>query len=191
MSGEHLGAPEDGQAGDEFARATFAHVQDLVKVADAKATSLVALQGLVLVIFGSGLADDLARVIRAGGTVACVLGILAAVTLGFTVASMASAIIVLMPREPSHIRAPNGATGLLWIKGLEPFEQNPDGYVGEITKVTAATVRADYAFENLKVGWILRRKFKWLKVAQHLLIPAFLFWVVTVSAMVIVVPPAQ
>lgn len=174
----------------EFAKATFAHVQELVKVADAKATSLIALQAIIFAIFGTGLADDLVKVIRGGTTTALVLAGLAVLTALATVASVGSGILVLVPRSPQHtdVKPPTGATGLLWIDTLKKFKQDPDAYLLELKRVDANATLAEFGFENLKVTWILERKFYWLKWAQRLLAPAFVLWLALIFV-VVAFPP--
>jgi hypothetical protein len=165
--------------GDEFAGETYATIQELVKVADAKATALIALQGLVLVLFGSNLIDEIARALKTSGPVATAVGVTALLTLGLTVGSMLMGVGVLVPRDPEKkkaVRKPSQARGLLWLSGLEPYETEPDAYVIALGTTTTDQRLADRAFENLKVAWILRRKFWFLKLSIWSLVVSVLFW---------------
>lgn len=169
----------DTNEGKEFAGETYATIQDLVKVADAKATALIALQGLVLVLFGSNLIDEIARALKTTGSVATAVGVTALLTLGLTVASMLMGVGVLIPRDPEKKKAvarPSEARGLLWISALERYEKDPDTYVAALGSTTAALRLADRAFENLKVAWILRRKFQFLKLSIWALVVSVLVW---------------
>jgi hypothetical protein len=172
----------------ELAKDTFTHVQDLVKTADAKAIGLVAFQGLVLIILGSSLGADVITVIRRGGSAAYLLMIVGGLMLVSTVVSVLASIAVISPRNPKHVRQPAGARGLMWIEAINSHAEQPDGYLAELRTTSEQARLADLAFENLKVAWILQRKFLFLKLAMRVLVVSFITWIVFLAAAVITNP---
>jgi hypothetical protein len=174
----------------KFAEAAHSNLQDLVKAADAKAAVLVTLQAIVFAIGGAEFVEALGRAAR---TIAetriqwVKLDILFLVASGtFAVAGLLSAVFairVLKPRAPDHIPRPPKARGFLWISALEVFSEksenlppqtwrHPQEYVSELIAMDDESRTADFAFEHLKISWILRRKFGLLKKAMLWLIVA-------------------
>lgn len=149
-----IGATDDGI---ELARSTHANFQDMVKVADAKATTLVALHTLIL---GGGLA---------------VLDKLQPWLAGFfflaSMASLVCAAWVIKPRFPDF-PVPNGCRGLLWINGLPAMTDAFDSYVTALAATSRHQLILDLAFENTKIAHLLATKFRWLSRAIHALFTA-------------------
>jgi hypothetical protein len=68
---------------------------------------------------------------------------------------------------------------------LRKHYRNPAAYVRPMLQITPGEVVADLAYENLKITWILERKWKWLGSAALWLFGAFVMWVVTVIQLVL------
>jgi hypothetical protein len=174
-----------------FAEAAHSNLQDLVKAADAKAAVLVTLQAIVFAIGGSEFVEALGRAAKRIGDTPIrwvkvdILFLLASAT--FAIAGLLSAIFavrVVKPRAPDHIPQPPKARGFLWISALEVFSERPEDlpppqkwrhpeeYVSELLAMDDESRTADFAFEHLKISWILRRKFRLLKKAMLWLIVA-------------------
>ncbi|WP_043428609.1 hypothetical protein [Cystobacter fuscus] len=186
--GEVTEIKEIGDHAVEFAKDTHANLQDMIKVADAKATSFVALQALVLVILGSSLGQDITKSIRDGGSSALVLVVFGALVLLSTSLSTGLCLLVLLPRSPKHIRAPAGARGLLWIDAINGGQVTPDSYLAALMRTGPRERLADLAFENLKIAWILRRKFYFLSKAAPVVAISFITWSLLIVVAVIAPP---
>lgn len=151
----------------EFARATHANLQEMVKVADAKATTLVAIQTLSLGLVFSALKA---------------LSPLAALFFFVTVLSMGAAIGVLIPRFPRFAKRPLHSNGLLWIESLNDFATGPDLYIDALRALTPEQALGEFGFENLKIAFLLKKKFWWLRIAVwSLLISVLVLFVLVVS----------
>lgn len=199
----------------EFARATHANLQDMVKVADAKATSLVAIQALVLAFLGPELIEALGRAWRfwAAADVPArwlkteaFLLLAGPALIGVAALSGLCAIWTLKPRFPRHLQPPPPARGFMWMDALLPFverpgalekhhgpPQPPHAYVEALRAHSMHARLADFAYENLKIAWLLRRKFRWLQHAVRLLAAALLLAALTLAAWTLFIfkhPPA-
>lgn len=151
-------APDVTNEGIELARGTHANLQDMVKVADAKATTLVALHTLIL---GGGLA------VLEKLEPSWVVGL-------FFLASMFSLFSagwVIKPRFPLF-PDPKGCRGLLWIKALPSTPEAFEKYAAALASTTRQQLLSDLAFENTKIANLLKTKFRWLGLAIHALFAA-------------------
>lgn len=152
----------------ELARTTHANFQDMVKVADAKATTLAGIQSVVMGVVLSSSAQG-----------ANALTALFAVV---STASILCGLLVLVPRFPKFGRQPTQSRGLLWITDVSRFTAEPDKYVEALAATNHEHVLADYAFENLKIAELLRLKFRWLRRSVFILllaVPLFLLLVLS------------
>jgi hypothetical protein len=91
------------------------------------------------------------------------------------------AILVLVPRfpGPEQVTPVVGAPGLMW--GVAKYYRASADYVRQLESLTLREVIADLAYENLKITWILQRKWAWLGRAAKLLVIAFVAWAATVA----------
>lgn len=159
----------------EYVHAQHQNLQEMVKVADAKAAALITLQAIGLALGGKDLVGAVAEALRdwhdvqrdgllVVGTVLLLLS---------TMASAAFSIFTLWPRFPKHIVEPVGAEGLMWITPLLHYGEapaglpkevraalTPTGYLEKLLTMGPQARIADVAFENLKIAWILQWKFK-------------------------------
>lgn len=172
----------------DFAKDTHANLQDMVKVADAKATSFVALQALVLVILGSSLGQDITKDIREAGPNNLALATFGVLMLLSTALSTGLCLLVLLPRSPKHLNAPMGARGLLWIDAINSHQAAPDTYLAVLSGTGPKERLADLAFENLKIAWILSRKFHYLRKAAPFVALSFITWILLIVVAVIASP---
>ena len=159
----------DLAAGLELAQATHANLQDMVKVADAKAGALVGIQALALALLMGDAYSRLTKGWEAPGALGWVVSISStSAFLAFGV-SIIFALTVLYPRirrnEPCFL----GARGLLWIEDLLKLTDSPSAYVCALHSTRQSDLVADFAFENLKVSGILKTKFRGLQPAVWLL----------------------
>jgi hypothetical protein len=159
----------------EFTRSAHTNLQDMVKLADAKATALMGSAGVIVALFGSNLIDKFV----AKSVSWWLLG-LGAVTLLLLLSAALCAILVLVPRfpGPEQVTPVVGAPGLMW--SLDRYYRAPSEYVQQLLTLTPHEVIGDLAHENLKITWILKRKWAWLGRAAKLLVVAFGAWAVTV-----------
>lgn len=191
---------QEGKGGDEivesvgidnksidFAMSTHANLQDMVKVADAKAAVLTTLQSLMLAVLGQGIAPAVAVAIKTPSPAGWFLVISAAVLVFSTALSIGLAVLVLLPRFPKDdVPAPTRAPRLMWVSDLARFWRTaldrPDAYVDCLRSISKEQVLTDFAFENLKIAWILDKKFGWLKHAVRALFLALVALVLTLVA---------
>ncbi len=178
------GAPPPGAAGavvPEAATARSAYVyhahailQDMVRLADQKAATILAGGGIVVALVGSNLIKRFTEQFSGRGLV-LVAGAAALVLMSGTVLC---AICVLLPRFPSPARvAPvAGAPRLMWAGDIAQYHRRPADYVKAVLALTPAEAVADVAYENLKIAWILERKWRWLGWATRLFLGAFIAW---------------
>lgn len=158
----------------EFARGAHLNLQAMVALADQKAGILVAGTGLIAALLGSNLIDRFhanpCRPLICAGALTLVL------LLGVALCAM----LVLLPRFPGerHVTPAPGAPGLMW--GISRFHHRSLDYVQALLSLTPAEALADLAHENLKITWILERKWKWMKWATRLSCGALVAWAVTV-----------
>ena len=150
----------------DLAQATHANFQDMVKVADAKATTLAGIQSVVMGVVLSSSAHG----------VSWLTGFFAVIS----TASIFCGLMVLVPRFPKFGQRPNLSRGLLWVADVSPFSGEPDKYLRELAATTQEQLLADYAFENLKLAALLQLKFGWLRRSVFILlfaVPLFLLLV--------------
>lgn len=170
-----------GQPPDLLAAARFTHanLQDMVKVADAKAGALIAAQAVVATVLGSAAlgeaGDTLARFAGVPGAVARLALLLP------SVAAIGLALAVLWPRREESVAPVPRSPRLLWISAedLGRFKGSTSDYVAALQGAGEADLLADVAFENLKIRAILAEKFKWLKCSYGGLAVAVVSWCVT------------
>lgn len=171
---------EDLERSVSHAREAHANLQGMVQLADQKAAALMGATGVIVALLGSNLIDRF----RAEGASRLAVW-LGGLTLLLLLAAALCAIQVLIPRFPKEDKvAPLvGAPRLLW--GLDAHFASPDSYVSKLQVLTDAGVVADYAFENLKITWILGCKWKWLGWGAQTLRVAFVAWAAAVAAAVL------
>jgi hypothetical protein len=167
-------APRDLEYAVEYTRAAHLNFQEMVKLADQKAGTIMAGTGLVVALLGSNLVDRFR--VNPRGALACA----GAVTLVLLLGAALHAMLVLLPRFPSggEVASVVGAPGLMW--GISRFNEHPADYVRSLMALTPADAIADLAHENLKIAWILEHKWKWMAGATRLSCSAFVAWAVTV-----------
>jgi len=151
----------------------------MVKLADAKATAIIALQGIVVAVLGSNLIDRIAAAVLKSGFKG--LGAAALATLLCTLASLLMGMLVLLPRTNigEHVQRPQHSARLVWIDDLKRFKGDSTSCAEAFAQAEPPEVLADFAYENLKIAWLLRRKFHWLPWSLRLLAIASVGWSVT------------
>lgn len=142
-------SPPPTEAGLELARATHTNLQDMVKVADAKAAVLATLQTFML-----------GALLALPGEPHEVVVALAIAFSCCTAFSLVCAVLVLKPRFP-EFETPRDARGFLWIGAIT--SRPHDAYLAELRTTSEAQLLADLAFENSKIASLLKIKFAWLK----------------------------
>lgn len=174
-----------------FAEAAHANLQELVKAADAKAAVLVTLQTILFAVGGvefvKALGHSAVKIAQEpiGWVKLDILFVFASATSAIAgLLSSLFAIRVVSPRAPEHIAPPSNARGFLWISALEVFSErsedlpdpekarHPQEYVAELLAMDDEARAADFAFEHLKISWILRRKYGQLRLAMLSLVVA-------------------
>jgi hypothetical protein len=169
-------AVETGDAAGalEFARGAHLNFQGMVTLADQKAGVLVAGTGLITALLGSNLID------RFHANPCWALICAGALTMVLLLGVALCAMLVLVPRCPDErdVAPVVAGPGLMW--GISRFHQRPADYVRALLTLTPAEAVADLAHENLKITWILERKWKWMKWATRLSCGALLTWAATV-----------
>jgi hypothetical protein len=159
----------------DFAKNTHRNLQEMVRLADAKATALMGATGVIVALLGGNLFEKVAA--RSGE--GALLWLRGGTLILLLLAALCS-ILVLVPRFPGSedVTPVLGAPGLMWA--LAKYYRNPAEYLGPLLEITPREVVADLAHESLKITWILKRKWKWLGRAALLLFGAFATWVATV-----------
>jgi hypothetical protein len=173
-------ASDDRFESVEYVRAVHSNLQEMVKLADQKAATLMGASGLIVALLGSNLVDKFRS-----DSVSWYTALAGAATLGSLLAAALSSIAALMPRfpGPAEVVPVPGAPGLMW--GLRKHHALSAEYVDALLSVTAREVVADVAYENLKISWILERKWKWTGLATKLLFGAFIAWAIAVTLIVV------
>ncbi|WP_256337292.1 hypothetical protein [Myxococcus xanthus] len=190
----------------------------MVKVADAKATTLATLQALVLAFVGGELAATAARCVHKIQSIETLPGAGWLVTFlwaaGIFILALAIsiclAVAVLYPRlsfTENKYPPPSGAPGVMWIdrllryawlseklpQRLQPPLGSPNEYVNLLGTLSLEAQAADYAFENLKIARLVSGKFYWLKLALLAFLVALGLALITiftwVRALVVLGPP--
>jgi hypothetical protein len=165
-----------GAERNEFAYYTHQNLQDMVKLADQKAATIIGGGGIIVAVLGSNLIDRFKPT-------APVLIVAGMVSLGLLVAAVLSAVLVLWPRLPTEkdVALVPGAPRLLWAKDIAAYHRNPTGYAKALLALAPPGALLDLAYENLKITWLLDRKWMWQKRAMHLLLVAFIAWFATIG----------
>ncbi len=163
-----------------FVTGTHRNFQDMVRLADTKATALMAASGVIVALLGGKVLEGLGAA-APGGAILW----LRATTLVILLVAGLCAILVLVPRFPTadQVMPVLGAPGLMWA--LNKYYRHSADYLRPLLQITAREVVADLAYENLKITWILERKWKWLGRAALSLFGAFVIWVATLIQMVL------
>jgi hypothetical protein len=163
----------------DFTVRCHGNLQDMIRLADGKATTLMGATGVIGALLGSNLIDKFVAK-NVGGAVLW----LGALTLLLLLAAALCAILVLVPRFPGtdEVAPIPGAPGLMWR--LSRFNRGSGDYFRLLVGVTHREVIADFGYESLKITWILERKWKWLARAAWLLVGAFFAWAATLVRVV-------
>lgn len=169
-------AGEHSAERSEFGYYTHGNLQEMVKLADQKAATIIGGGGIIVAVLGSNLID---KVTPADLT----LMVAGTVSLGLLVAAVLCAVMVLWPRFPSEddVVPVVGAPRLLWAKHIAAYHRRPADYVRALLALTPAAAVLDLAYENLKITWLLDEKWKWQRSATRLLLVAFAAWLVTIG----------
>jgi len=169
------------QAMVNHAHASHQNLQDLVKMADQKASTLVAVVAVVSALAGGTLVQGFHKV--ASGPGSRLLLAVGGMALALTIAAAACAVVVFLPRSPrdEDVAPPPVAPKLMWVGDVAPYFRDPAAYVRAVLGMDPAQAIADVAYENLKVSWIVIRKVAWMRRAVWMLLAALLAWAATVG----------
>ncbi len=165
------------------ARNIHDNLQQMVNLADHKAYTLIAAETLIAAFFGSAFLD---RIKDAGLHSHFWLIVSGATTLLLHVCAALCAVAVLLPRGPrsSDVAPVSTAPRLLWIRDIARFYGRPDHYAAALRTLAPDAAIDDIAHENLRLSWIVERKFQWMRLATWLMLPALVAWGLTVALIV-------
>lgn len=169
-------APEvDWSQSLAFAWSVHANLQEMVKLADQKAATLMGATGVIVALLGSNLIDRLGKPPWSGALIWT-----GATTLVLLLGGALFSLLVLAPRFPHPKVVPpvEGAPNLTWA--LQRYRLRPAEYLRALHEVTDGEVVADVAYENLKIGWLLEKKWRWLRWAIWTYCAAFPAWALTI-----------
>jgi hypothetical protein len=121
------------------------------------------------------------------GIQAAAMSLLGLATLGASLASLFCSALVLKPRFPkiTDVVRPAAAPLLMWADDLMRYERDPEGYLNALKGLQATGILADLAYDNLKISWILRQKYRWLNPGLYCLFTGLLGWTVVICAVIL------
>jgi hypothetical protein len=176
---QFLGAPVSAMI--DHAHATHQNLQEMVRMVDQKAATLIAAEAVVAALLGGSLVQELGKTLA--GSHGMVFVVLAGTSLLLTLGAAGSAVVVFLPRSPGpgDVAANGMAPRLMWAGDIARYFQAPADYVRAFLSMRIEDAVADVAHETLKVAWIVQRKMKWMRRAVWLLLLALPSWVATVA----------
>jgi Family of unknown function (DUF5706) len=163
-------------------------LQEMLKMADQKATGFIAVFAIIGALVGSSWLSTIWSTYRAlSGEQAVAMGALGLVTLGASLASLFCSALVLKPRFPKSgdVKAPSEAPLLMWADDLARYERDPEGYLQALKALPATGILADLAYDNLKISWILRQKYRWLNPGLYCLFAGLVGWAIVICAVIL------
>jgi hypothetical protein len=171
-----------------FAGRAHTSLQEMVKMADQKATTFIAVFTIIGAVVGSNWLANIWATYRAlAGWQSAAMSTLGLVTVAASVASIACSALVLKPRFPGSqdVRCPIEAPKLMWADDLLKYEQDPASYLRALESLQPTGILADLAYENLKISWILRQKHHWLNPSLYFLFVGLLGWATVIAAVIV------
>jgi hypothetical protein len=163
----------------DHAHATHQNLQEMVRMVDQKAATLIAAEAVVAALLGGSLVQELGRTLAGSHGMAFVA--LAGASLALTLGAAGSAVMVFLPRSPGpgDVAMVGMAPRLMWATDIARYFQAPDDYVRAFLSMRIEDAVADVAYETLKVAWIVRRKVTWMQRAVWLLLLSLPGWAAT------------
>lgn len=174
-----LGAPVSAMI--DHAHATHQNLQEMVRMADQKAATLIAAEAVVVALFGGSLVQELGKTLAGSHGMAFV--VFAGTALALTLGAAGSALVVFLPRSPGpgDVPANELAPRLMWAGDIARYFHAPGDYARAFLSMRIEDAVADVAHETIKVAWIVQRKMKWMRRAVWLLLLALPSWAATVA----------
>ena len=168
----------------DHAHAMHQNLQDMVRMVDQKAATLIAAEAVVAALLGGSLVQELGRTLAGSHGIA--FTVLAGASLALTLGAAGSAVMVFLPRSPSpgDVATVDMAPRLMWANDIARYFQAPGDYVRAVLSMRLEDAIADVAYETLKVAWIVGRKVTWMRRAVWLLLLALPAWAATVAVSV-------
>ena len=168
----------------DHAHAMHQNLQDMVRMVDQKAATLIAAEAVVAALLGGSLVQELGRTLAGSHGIA--FTVLAGASLALTLGAAGSAVMVFLPRSPSpgDVATVDMAPRLMWASDIARYFQAPGDYVRAVLSMRIEDAIADVAYETLKVAWIVGRKVTWMRRAVWLLLLALPAWAATVAVSV-------
>jgi hypothetical protein len=168
----------------DHAHAMHQNLQDMVRMVDQKAATLIAAEAVVAALLGGSLMQELGRTLA--GSHGMAFTFLAAASLTLTLGAAGSAVMVFLPRSPGpgDVATIDMAPRLMWASDIARYFQAPGDYVRAVLSMRTEDAIADVAYETLKVAWIVSRKMAWMRRAVWLLLLALPGWAATMAVSV-------
>ncbi len=171
-----------------FVGRAHTNLQETLKMADQKATGFIAVFAIIGALVGSNWLTTIWSTYRAlSGWQAAAMSTLGLGTLGASLLSLIFSALVLKPRFPKgrDVVRPAEAPLLMWAHDLTRYERDPEGYLRALQGLRHTGILADLAYENLKISWILRQKYRWLNPGLYCLFVGLLGWTVVIGAVIL------
>jgi hypothetical protein len=171
-----------------FAGRAHTNLQSMVAAADQKATSFIAVFTIIGAVVGSSWLTNIWSAYRAmSGWQSAAMTMLGLATLGASVASIICSALVLKPRFPraQDVSSPAEAPRLMWVADLRKYEQAPEEYLAALERLRPTGILADLAFDNIKISWILRQKYRWLNPSVYCLFAGILGWALVICVVIV------
>jgi hypothetical protein len=165
----------------DHAHAMHQNLQEMVRMVDQKAATLIAATAVVAALLGGSLVQELGRTLAGSHGMAFTL--LAGASLTLTLGAAGSAVMVFLPRSPSpaDVATVDMAPRLMWASDIARYFQTPGDYVRAVLSMRIEDAIADVAYETLKAAWIVSRKMTWMRRAVWLLLLALPSWAATMA----------
>jgi len=168
----------------DHAHAMHQNLQEMVRMVDQKAATLIAAVAVVAALLGGTVVQELGKALA--GSHGATFNALAAASLLVTLGAAGSAVMVFLPRspDPGDVSAVGTAPRLRWAGDIARYFKAPGDYVQAVLSMRIEDAVADVAYETLKVAWIVQRKMTWMRRAVWLLLLALPGWAATLAVSV-------
>ena len=168
----------------DHAHAMHQNLQEMVRMVDQKAATLIAAVAVVAALLGGTVVQELGKALA--GSHGATFNALAAASLLVTLGAAGSAVMVFLPRspDPGDVSAVGTAPRLMWAGDIARYFKAPGDYVQAVLSMRIEDAVADVAYETLKVAWIVQRKMTWMRRAVWLLLLALPGWAATLAVSV-------